>query len=217
MASEQGLDLVEVSPHATPPVCKILDYGKFKYEQNKTKKTQTKKTQTLKEIRMQPKISDHDLKFKTKHIQEFLIAGHKVKVTIRFKGRELAHTELGEDILHMINDMISCNFTIDKAPSMEGRTMSMMLSPSKGASKTSKEKNKQKIQSSEKLQSSDKASEKPQSLDKVSEKSQSPEQTPDKSESQNSDTSTTETNISSSESPSVAPSDSQSVLPPQKD
>ena len=96
MANEQGVDLVEVAPQAKPPVCKLLDYGKFKFEQEKNAQEARKKQKLLKmkEVRMQPKIETHDLEFKTRHIQEFLEAGSKVKVTIRFRGRELAHTEL---------------------------------------------------------------------------------------------------------------------------
>ena len=99
MAKDKGLDLVEVSPNANPPVCKILDYGKYRFEQEK-KLRDAKKNQKvlkLKEIRMQPKIGSGDLDTKAKHIQEFLDEGDKVKVTIRFRGRELAHTELGSE------------------------------------------------------------------------------------------------------------------------
>ena len=98
LAEEAGLDLVEISPNAEPPVCKIVDYGKFRYEQEKKLK-EAKKNQTivkLREIRMQPKIDTHDLEVKTKSIAEFLAEGDKCKVTIRFHGRELAHTELGK-------------------------------------------------------------------------------------------------------------------------
>lgn len=130
-ARDVGLDLIEVAPQANPPVCKILDYGKYKFEQEK-KLRETKKNQKqikMKEIRMQPKIEEHDLQFKTKHIQEFLEEGNKVKVTIRFRGRELAHTELGRDVLDKILDMIDTPFSVDKQPAMEGRFMSMIISP----------------------------------------------------------------------------------------
>ena len=130
-ARDVGLDLIEVAPQANPPVCKILDYGKYKFEQEK-KLRETKKKQKqikMKEIRMQPKIEEHDLKFKTKHIQEFLEEGNKVKVTIRFRGRELAHTELGRDVLDKILEMIDTPFSVDKKPAMEGRFMSMIISP----------------------------------------------------------------------------------------
>ena len=101
MAKEQELDLVEIAPNATPPVCNIIDYGKYRFEQEK-KLRDSKKNQKvlkLKEIRMQPKIASGDLDFKSKHIKEFLDDGNKVKVSIRFRGRELAHKELGEEVL----------------------------------------------------------------------------------------------------------------------
>ena len=109
LAEEAGLDLVEISPNAEPPVCKIVDYGKFRYEQEKKLK-EAKKNQTivkLREIRMQPKIDTHDLEVKTKSIAEFLAEGDKCKVTIRFHGRELAHTELGKEVLDKILEMLT--------------------------------------------------------------------------------------------------------------
>ncbi|MGM0431939.1 MAG: translation initiation factor IF-3 [Spirochaetota bacterium] len=136
MADEAGLDLVEVSPNANPPVCKILDYGKFKYEQEKKIK-EAKKNQTqvkLKEIRMQPKIEKHDMSFKAKHIAEFLGEGNKVKVTVRFRGREMAHTELGRVVLDKVLEELEnleSGFAVDRPPQMEGRFMSMILSPRK--------------------------------------------------------------------------------------
>ena len=131
LAKESGLDLVEVAPQARPPVCKILDYGKYKFEQDK-KIRDSKKNQKqvkLKEIRMQPKIEGHDLEFKTKHIRDFLEDGFKVKVTIRFRGREMAHTELGKDVLDRIFDLLDGHAQLDRAPAMEGRFMSMIVSP----------------------------------------------------------------------------------------
>ena len=100
MAHEANLDLVEIAPQSNPPVCKILDYGKYRFEMEKKLRDSKKKQKLLKlkEIRMQPKIDDHDLDFKSKHIREFLADGNKVKVTIRFRGRELAHTELGLEV-----------------------------------------------------------------------------------------------------------------------
>lgn len=131
MAKERDLDLVEVAPQASPPVCKILNYGKFKFENEKKLRDSKKKQKLLKlkEIRMQPKIDDHDLDFKSKHVREFLLEGNKVKVTIRFRGRELAHTELGLDVLKDVLKRIEGDYVMDKAPSMEGRFMSMILSP----------------------------------------------------------------------------------------
>ena len=132
IANEAGLDLVEVSPNAKPPVCKLLDYGKYKFELDKKNKESKKKLKTVrnKEIRMQPKIDIHDLQFKTKHIQEFLDEGFKVKVTIRFRGRELAHTELGRNVLNKVRELLEeTTFNVDRSPQMEGRFMSMFLSP----------------------------------------------------------------------------------------
>ena len=131
IAKEQGLDLVEVAPQATPPVVKIMDYGKFKFENEKKVRAskQKQKLLKLKEIRMQPKIDDHDMDFKSKHVRDFLAEGNKVKVTIRFRGRELAHTELGLEVLKDVLKRIEGEYVMDKAPSMEGRFMSMVLSP----------------------------------------------------------------------------------------
>ena len=131
IAHEASLDLVEVAPQANPPVVKILDYGKFKFENEKKVRDSKKKQKLLKlkEIRMQPKIDDHDLDFKSKHIKEFLADGNKVKVTIRFRGRELAHTELGLDVLKDVLARIEGEYIMDKPPAMEGRFMSMVLSP----------------------------------------------------------------------------------------
>jgi translation initiation factor IF-3 len=131
IAKEQGLDLVEVAPQAAPPVCKIMDYGKFKFENEKKVRDSKKKQKLLKlkEIRMQPKIDEHDLDFKSKHVREFLGEGNKVKVTVRFRGRELAHTELGLDVLKDVLARIEGEYVMDKAPAMEGRFMSMVLSP----------------------------------------------------------------------------------------
>jgi len=130
MARDKDLDLVEVSPNANPPVCKILDYGKYKFEQEK-KLRDSKKNQKvlkLKEIRMQPKIGSGDLDTKAKHIQEFLDEGDKVKVTIRFRGRELAHTELGYDVLNEVLKRLTSAYVIEKPAAMDGRNMSMTIS-----------------------------------------------------------------------------------------
>lgn len=131
MAREAGLDLVEIAPQANPPVSKILDYGKYKFEQEKRIKDSKKKQKLIKikEIRMQPKIEKHDLEFKTAHIKEFLDDGDKVKVTVRFRGRELAHTELGRVVLDKVLVLLDGSFILDKPPVMEGRFMSMVLNP----------------------------------------------------------------------------------------
>jgi translation initiation factor IF-3 len=131
MAREQGLDLVEIAPQAVPPVVKIMNYGKYRFENEKKVRDSRKKQKLLrlKEIRMQPKIDDHDLDFKSKHVQEFLGEGNKVKVTIRFRGRELAHTELGEEVLKDVLKRIEGDYVVDRPPLMEGKFMSMILSP----------------------------------------------------------------------------------------
>jgi len=131
LATDAGLDLVEVSPNAKPPVCKLLDYGKYKFEQEKRLREAKKKQKQvkLKEIRMQPKIEEHDLNFKTKHIKEFLEEGFKVKVSVRFRGRELAHLELGRNVLKRVQQLLGDSFVIEKRPQMEGRMMSMFISP----------------------------------------------------------------------------------------
>jgi translation initiation factor IF-3 len=128
IAKEQGLDLVEVAPTASPPVVKIMNYGKFKFENEKKVRDSKKKQKLLKlkEIRMQPKIDDHDLDFKSKHVKEFLGEGNKVKITVRFRGREMAHTELGLDVLKDVLARIEGEYVMDKQPSLEGRFMSMV-------------------------------------------------------------------------------------------
>lgn len=133
IARQRGLDLVEVSPNDRPPVCKILDYGKYKFDKEK-KMRETRKNQKVlkfKEVRMQPKISVGDLDTKAKHIQEFLDDGCKVKVTIRFRGRELAHTELGLDVFQEILKRLTSTYIVEKSPLMEGKSMSMTIAVKK--------------------------------------------------------------------------------------
>ena len=136
LAESVGLDLVEVSPNANPPVCKVLDFGKYRYEQEKRLRD-AKKNQSvvkMKEIRMQPKIERHDLETKSKFIGDFLGEGNKVKVSIRFRGRELAHTELGKVVLDKILAQLTENgvgYNLDRDALMEGKMMSMIVSPAK--------------------------------------------------------------------------------------
>lgn len=130
LAKERELDLVEVSPNANPPVCKILNYGKYRFEQEKKLRDSRKNQKALKikEIRMQPKIGPGDLDTKAKHVQEFLDEGNKVKVTIRFRGRELAHTELGYDVLNeVMKRLTEGSYVVEKPAAMEGRFMSMTI------------------------------------------------------------------------------------------
>jgi len=131
MARSENADLVEVSPMAQPPVCKILDYGRFKYEQTRKEREARKsqKTQTLKEMRLSPRMSEHDLGFKTKLIQDFLQEGDKVKVTLRFRGRENAHPEIGRTVLEEVAKRLNGLGTVERLPLLEGRAMTMILSP----------------------------------------------------------------------------------------
>lgn len=131
MARAANLDLVEMSPMAQPPVCKILDYGKFKYEQTRKEREARKnqKMQVLKEMRLKPKIGEHDLEFKTKLIQNFLEDGDKVKVTVNFRGRENAHPELGRAVLEDVAKRLQGVGAVERMPLLEGRAMVMIMSP----------------------------------------------------------------------------------------
>lgn len=133
-ADEAGLDLVEISPNAEPPVCKILDYGKFKYEQQKKANEARKKQKVIevKELKLRPMIEDHDYQVKLRAAQKFLEEGDKVKFTLRFRGRELAHQELGLAVLKRMKEDLSLLSKVEQEPKMEGRQMIMMLSSAKG-------------------------------------------------------------------------------------
>lgn len=129
IAGERGLDIVEVSSEAAPPVCKLMDYGKFKYKQSKKEKTTKKKQHVIniKEIRMRPKTEEHDYNFKINHARKFLEKGNKVKATVRFRGREMAYQEFARRLLvRMANDLEDIA-KMEKEPEMEGRTMIMIL------------------------------------------------------------------------------------------
>lgn len=139
-AREAGLDLVEISPQADPPVCRILDYGKFRYEQQK-KKHEAKKNQKtidIKEIQVRPVINEHDLQTKCKAISRFLSDGDKVKVCLRFKGRELDHPEIGLDIINRIREAFASVSKVDNNPKIEGKQMVMILSPIVGMTRNAK-------------------------------------------------------------------------------
>jgi len=130
-AAQRGLDLVEVAPEATPPVCRIMDFGKYKYLQARRQK-EARKKQTIiqvKEVKMGPKTETHDFDFKAKHIRRFLEEGNKAKVTVRFRGREMAHTQLGWKMLQKMADALSDIAVIEHRPKMEGRMLTMLLSP----------------------------------------------------------------------------------------
>lgn len=133
IAREKNLDLVKISPKAVPPVCKIIDYGKFRYEQAKKDKEARKKQNiiTLKEVRLSPNIEDHDINTKKKQAEKFLKNGDKVKVSVRFRGRELAHTAVGRDILLEFAKGLEEISEVEKPPKMEGRSMIMFLNPKK--------------------------------------------------------------------------------------
>ena len=131
MAGEVGLDLVEVSPHAAPPVCKILDLGKFKYEEQKKRHEARKKQKVIevKEIKMRPSIDVHDYQVKVRSARRFIDEGDKVKVTIRFRGREMAHQQLGMDVLHRIRGDMDDVAKVEQNPQTEGRMMTMVIAP----------------------------------------------------------------------------------------
>ena len=131
VARQQELDLVEVAPEAQPPVCRIMDFGKYKYTQARRQKEARKKQTTIlvKEVKMGPKTEKHDFDFKLKHVRRFLEEGHKAKVTVRFKGREMAHTELGWKMLNKMVEAVSDIAVTENNPRMEGRMLHIMLSP----------------------------------------------------------------------------------------
>lgn len=129
IAEKEGLDLVEVAPNSKPPVCKIMDYGKFKYEQSKKEKIVKKRQQIIhvKEIRLRPKIETHDFDFKIKHARKFIENGDKVKVTVTFRGRELSHLEFGKDLLKRFEDELADIAKVEKPAYLEGRNMVLLL------------------------------------------------------------------------------------------
>ena len=131
IADEKKLDLVKISPNANPPVCKILDYGKYRYELQKREKEAKKKQKTMevKEVRLSPYIESHDLGVKAKNASKFLTAGDKVKVSIRFRGRERDFTQTGIDVMNSMLDILGDICTVEKKPTMEGRHMIMILAP----------------------------------------------------------------------------------------
>ena len=134
-AQERGLDLVEVAPNASPPVCRIMDYGKYKYELKKKAAASKAKAHAaiLKEVKLRPRTDEHDLDFKLKNARRFLIEGDKVKVTLMFRGREIVHTELGRDQLDKVKEMLADIAAVENPPRMEGRFLSMILVPNREA------------------------------------------------------------------------------------
>jgi translation initiation factor IF-3 len=131
-AEESGMDLVEVSSDSRPPVCRIMDYGKYKYTQKKKQQSAKKRamSQSLKEVKLRPKTEEHDYQFKLKHIQRFLLDGNKAKITVRFRGREMAHKDIGMEMLQRIVADLGDMATVASEPVMEGRLLQMVLNPS---------------------------------------------------------------------------------------
>lgn len=140
IADESDLDLVKVSPHAKPPVCKILDYGKFRYEEERRLKEAKKKQKSvsIKEIRMSVRVEEHDIQVKAKNAEKFLIQGHRVKLTIRFRGREMAYTNQGKQVLLDFAKRLEEVGTVEKNPKLEGRNMSIFLTPKGNKDKSKK-------------------------------------------------------------------------------
>jgi translation initiation factor IF-3 len=137
LAEEAGFDLVEVAPNARPPVCRIMDYGRYKYEQKKKaaagKAKGKGRTATLKEVKMRPNTDDHDLEFKMKNARRFLLDGDKVKVTVMFRGREMAHRRNGYDKLDTVRNLLGTLVSVEAPPQMSGRFLSMVLVPNREA------------------------------------------------------------------------------------
>lgn len=132
-ARERGLDLVEVAPTAVPPVCRLLDYGRYKYEQEKREREARKnqKTVLMKEVRLRPKTDEHDIEFKSKQIERFVEEGDKVKVTLRFRGREMVHPNLGRQLLETVAERVKNVAAVERMPLMEGNTMTMIMTKAK--------------------------------------------------------------------------------------
>ncbi len=137
MARDRGLDLMEVSPNAQPPVCKICDYGKFKYEKKK-KENQAKKKQTVikvKEIQLRPQTEEHDLDYKFKNVREFLEEGDKAKITVMFRGREITYADQGFRMMKRLQEMVKDIAVVESAPKLEGKKLIMVLAPAPGGAK----------------------------------------------------------------------------------
>jgi len=141
IANEKGLDLVEVAPQASPPVCRLMDYGRYKFETVKREKDQRRKQNVikLKEMKLRPKVAEHDFQTKFKGLRQFLEAGEKVKVTIMFRGREMVHQEIGRKILERVADDAKPFAVIERQPLLEGKNLFMILAPSRQAAPVPKE------------------------------------------------------------------------------
>jgi translation initiation factor IF-3 len=141
LAEEKGLDLVEISPRAFPPVCRIMDYGKYKYEEAKKKQQARKKASTVetKEIKFRPKTEEHDMEFKVKHVRRFLEAGNKVRLAVVFRGREITHPQTGMNVLNRVVERCADLATVEATPNMEGRRMIMVIAPRPGVVRKAQE------------------------------------------------------------------------------
>lgn len=133
LAKERGYDIVEVAPQAVPPVCRLLDYGKFKYEQTKKEHEARKRQKSifLREVRLRPKIGEHDIKFKIRTVKKLIDEGDKVKVSVLFRGREITHPELGKELLERVAKELEGAAIVERAPEMDARRMIMIISPAK--------------------------------------------------------------------------------------
>ena len=136
-AEEKGLDLVEINPNARPPVCKIMDYGKYKYEQKRhaAEQRRNSKQVDVKEIKFTPSTGDHDFETKVRHLREFLADGDKARITVRFSGREMAHLELGQKMLKRVQEAVADIAQVEFQPRLEGKNMFMLLAPGKAQAK----------------------------------------------------------------------------------
>jgi len=141
LAEERGLDLVEISPRAFPPVCRIMDYGKYKYEEAKKKQQARKRASTVetKEIKFRPKTEEHDMAFKVKHVRRFLEGGNKVRLAVVFRGREITHPQTGMNVLNRVVEMCNDIAVVEATPNMEGRRMIMVIAPKPGVVRKAQE------------------------------------------------------------------------------
>lgn len=141
LAEERGLDLVEISPRAFPPVCRIMDYGKYKYEEAKKKQQARKRASTTetKEIKFRPKTEEHDMAFKVKHVRRFLEGGNKVRLAVVFRGREITHPQTGMNVLNRVVELCSDIASVELTPNMEGRRMIMVIAPKPGVVRKAQE------------------------------------------------------------------------------
>lgn len=158
IATDKGMDLVEVSPNSRPPVCRIMDYGRYKYTQKKKERSAKRRqtSQQMKEVKLRPKTEEHDYQFKLKHITRFLMDGNKVKVTVRFRGREMAHKDIGIEYLNRIIQDADDLAVVSSQPSMEGRLLHMILAPSPKAMILKKAKDEERSKSKESVKTDDK-------------------------------------------------------------